>query len=149
MGPTCGLSGTDRTQVGPMLPPWTLLSRLLSICKPEIVLIYSKCAMLGTYKTSKNKAVETNKPQICNWYQWIHQAPKSIDGVSFADVMYYIVENTYMYFRSTSHMWCGCLWENVWWPYSVRVQWTGNGKLTLEINFSYMVIPMLHGLSWY
>ena len=27
MGPTWGLSGADRTQVGPMLAPWTLLSR--------------------------------------------------------------------------------------------------------------------------
>ena len=26
MGPTWGLSGVDRTQVGPMLAPWTLLS---------------------------------------------------------------------------------------------------------------------------
>ena len=29
MGPTCGPSGADRTQVGPMLAPWTLLSRML------------------------------------------------------------------------------------------------------------------------
>ena len=28
MGPTWGLSGADRTQVGPMLAPWTLLSGL-------------------------------------------------------------------------------------------------------------------------
>ena len=28
MGPTCGPSGADRTQVGPMLAPWTLLSGL-------------------------------------------------------------------------------------------------------------------------
>ena len=28
MGPTWGPSGADRTQVGPMLAPWTLLSRL-------------------------------------------------------------------------------------------------------------------------
>ena len=30
MGPTWGPSGADRTQVGPMLAPWTLLSVLLS-----------------------------------------------------------------------------------------------------------------------
>ena len=29
MGPAWGPSGADRTQVGPMLPPWTLLSGLL------------------------------------------------------------------------------------------------------------------------
>ena len=31
MGPTWGPSGADRTQVGPMLAPWTLLSGGLSI----------------------------------------------------------------------------------------------------------------------
>ena len=31
MGPTWGPSGADRTEVGPMLAPWTLLSGLLSI----------------------------------------------------------------------------------------------------------------------
>ena len=31
MGPTWGPSGTNRTQVGPMLAPWTLLSGLLFI----------------------------------------------------------------------------------------------------------------------
>ena len=31
MGPTWGPPGADRTQVGPMLAPWTLLSGLLSI----------------------------------------------------------------------------------------------------------------------
>ena len=29
MGPTCGPSGADRTQVGPMLVPWTLLSGVI------------------------------------------------------------------------------------------------------------------------
>ena len=29
MGPTWGPSGTDKTQVGPMLAPWTLLSKLV------------------------------------------------------------------------------------------------------------------------
>ena len=31
MGPTWGPSGADRTQVGPMLAPWTLLSVIVSI----------------------------------------------------------------------------------------------------------------------
>ena len=31
MGPTWGPSGADRTQVGPMLAPWTLLSGLLGL----------------------------------------------------------------------------------------------------------------------
>ena len=31
MGPTCGPSGTDRTQVGPFLTPWILLSGLIIV----------------------------------------------------------------------------------------------------------------------
>ena len=33
MGPTWGPSGADRTQVGPMLAPWTLLSGMFFNCK--------------------------------------------------------------------------------------------------------------------
>ena len=37
MGPTWGPSGADRTQVGPMLAPWTLLSGLLPLqCQADI-----------------------------------------------------------------------------------------------------------------
>ena len=35
MGQTWGPSGTDRTQVGPMLAPWTLLSRLRVCYQPR------------------------------------------------------------------------------------------------------------------
>ena len=35
MGPTWGPSGADRTQVGPILAPWTLLSRVFLISKSE------------------------------------------------------------------------------------------------------------------
>ena len=45
MGPTCDPSGADRTQVGPMLAPWTLLCGYLT-CEiytcmhlPEVILI--------------------------------------------------------------------------------------------------------------
>ena len=36
MGPTLGPSGADRTQVGPMLAPWTLLSGSLLSVEPWI-----------------------------------------------------------------------------------------------------------------
>ena len=38
MGPTWGPSGTDRTQVGPMLAPWTLLSGWFNICSVSCAL---------------------------------------------------------------------------------------------------------------
>ena len=33
MGPTWGTTGSDRTQVGPMLDPWTLLSGMRITCR--------------------------------------------------------------------------------------------------------------------
>ena len=41
MGPTWGSPGADRTQVGPMLAPWTLLSGVLTLrykIKPPFIL---------------------------------------------------------------------------------------------------------------
>ena len=38
MGPTWGPSGADRTQAGPMLAPWTLLSRYLHQCWYVVIL---------------------------------------------------------------------------------------------------------------
>ena len=46
MGPTWGPSGADRTQVGPMLAPWTLLSsRTATTIKRDImiILVYLQC----------------------------------------------------------------------------------------------------------
>ena len=40
MGPTWGPSGADRTQVGPLLAQWTLLSGIFRI---SFIAIYSKC----------------------------------------------------------------------------------------------------------
>ena len=47
-GPTWGPSGTDRTQVGPMLVPWTLLSGILSI---GIVLFNQRRQQRKPYQT--------------------------------------------------------------------------------------------------
>ena len=41
MGPTWGPSGADRTQVGPMLAPWTLLSGM----------VYLLCPLYSTYSS--------------------------------------------------------------------------------------------------
>ena len=52
-GPTWGPSGADRTQVGPMLAPWTLLSGLLTVAPLGSILHTSKyLAYLGRDKWS-------------------------------------------------------------------------------------------------
>ena len=47
MGPTWGTSGADRTQVGPMLAPWTLLSGMLfleiELPTKNFINIFSRC----------------------------------------------------------------------------------------------------------
>ena len=40
MGPTCGPSGADRTQVGPMTAPWTLLSGLTQPNVTRVMIYY-------------------------------------------------------------------------------------------------------------
>ena len=49
MGPTWGPSGADRTQVGPMLAPWTLLSGMLSREKKLVIIFTWKgsCDVFG------------------------------------------------------------------------------------------------------
>ena len=55
MGPTWGPSGADRTQVGPMLAPWTLLSGhtcyWLSCCALITLLVDFKICLLGEQYT--------------------------------------------------------------------------------------------------
>ena len=53
MGPTWGPSGADRTQVGPMLAPWTLLPGIFRI---SFIAIYSKCNLFHcTYKKKSSE----------------------------------------------------------------------------------------------
>ena len=56
MGPTWGPSGADRTQVGPMLAPWTLLSGLIAITSVEECIV--------TYPTVPYSLVA-----LCIWRQ--------------------------------------------------------------------------------
>ena len=56
MGPTWGPSGADRTKVGSMLAPWTLLSGKLSnkksICRWHVILMLLVCTNLLTATSS-------------------------------------------------------------------------------------------------
>ena len=48
MGPSWGPSGADRTQVGPMLAPWTLLSGVIYSSMDSIIWKLSWHTLLGT-----------------------------------------------------------------------------------------------------
>ena len=70
MGPTLGPSGADRTQVGPMLTPWILLSVYISsentIYTIELLsyLIYSRwCTIYGSQLTvtRRTRRIKTHK----------------------------------------------------------------------------------------
>ena len=73
MGPTWGPSGADRTQVGPMMAPWTLLSGMVCKFKKECFAYFSN--VLIKFVTSKEyvKAIKTCiRPTDCiKWnYNW-------------------------------------------------------------------------------
>ena len=75
MGPTWGPSGADRTQVSPMLAPWTLLSGMFTNTKPA----------LGYFKTvscSRDVVYETLTWQTAQ-FSWnggnYHLTPNRLD----------------------------------------------------------------------
>ena len=60
MGPMWGLSGADRTQVGPMLAPWTLLSGML--CNPwDIALTFINYSSIWTRRVLQIEG-------LCRWF---------------------------------------------------------------------------------
>ena len=64
IGPTWGPSGADRTQVGPMLAPWTLLSR-------SVLLQFDKDRMYGYIDWSSSPSINCLRAEIhrtcCYW----------------------------------------------------------------------------------
>ena len=66
MGPTWGPSGADRTQVGPMLAPWTLLSGILRRVVPltyAYIVIHMGLIIASIILTSSNQDVSAK----CTW----------------------------------------------------------------------------------
>ena len=59
MGPTWGPSGADRTQVGPMLAPWTLLSGKSSLVHCGWLVFYLYVPLLST-ETRKRHRIKAN-----------------------------------------------------------------------------------------
>ena len=71
MGPTWGPSGADRTQVGPMLAPWTLLSGTAQRCEHIDDVIFS-AIWISRYSHQTNyvrKRSEGRQPILC--YCWV------------------------------------------------------------------------------
>ena len=66
MGPTWGPSGSDRTQVGPMLAPWILLSR------------YIYCVILNFTCTQGWKRTHGIGKQPTFWKKWCKRFPWEI-----------------------------------------------------------------------
>ena len=73
MGPTWGPSGADRTQVGPMLAPWTLLSGLTSVCSVSLVLIgvEGNCNFITSYKLCPWQWCNIMNSNLMNWHVYI------------------------------------------------------------------------------
>ena len=70
MGPTRGPSGADRTQVGPMLGPWTLLSG--NTCKDEFILKWVLTSHYNNQKVMNFGSIALTFPVI-GMIQWSTQ----------------------------------------------------------------------------
>ena len=82
MGPTWDPSGADRTQVGPMLIPWTLLSGILQF-QPDVWIskLVSIIISLVCIHNDTAKYISILRLRICTiffiniglfWVMWIH-----------------------------------------------------------------------------
>ena len=72
MGPTWGPSGADRTQVGPMLAPWTLLSGMFYSMLSGHSFPYCEaiCSKDRTYIGSRNSLIHcTATPVVLNSFK--------------------------------------------------------------------------------
>ena len=72
MGPTKGPHGADRTQVGRMLAPWTLLSGLFPVCTSRIR--YTCHTLMTRFQYT---VARTKLSPFCKRHIWIHLFLKS------------------------------------------------------------------------
>ena len=70
MGPTWGPSGADRTQVGPMLAPWTLLSGI--VLQPSTPYLLANKATASSDATSPSiPGTEIKFPLWLTYWDWV------------------------------------------------------------------------------
>ena len=70
MGPTWGPPGTDRTQVGPMLAPWSLLSGVVNTVIVD-GLVPSRIDMMVFVRIHTNWGTQNKFPNShCAWHAW-------------------------------------------------------------------------------
>ena len=121
MGPTWGPAGTDRTQVGPMLAPWTLLSG--SVCQFQIWPACKWCLLKDVLKSLKKDEMLQGKPskEFDNGQQTSSCMPMMASDVTCAsfDAMFWFDTGwLYPYYSGLLHcpgaiIWLSqCQWSN-------------------------------------
>ena len=114
MGPTWGPSGADRTQVGPMLAPLTLLSGpIIEITIPYLYIMGKLCEYCVKYWPCYDETCLLYKPYIKR--RWYFQIKSRI---------------RYQAYSGFQQTWWRCLWHS-------RASFTSNN---ITHNFMYFVI---------
>ena len=118
MGPTWGPSGADRTQVGPMLAPWTLLSGVLSMVNRRRTNV--PVQWLGIYR-SHHRYVKINIRKgelwLCNF--WIPVGKHTTTPIK---IRYPKMSHQTMY-----------LYANSWAGHATRISILRGTMLSMEI----------------
>ena len=118
MGPTWGLSGADRTQVGLMLAPWTLLSGSMLVRAPDVYdcfLMFNKWTTLNadshmTFNTCIYERVDgwvggwikTHTFLILRIHIWLHSRRLNIVALCATESVcsYYIYQESNQYTKN-------------------------------------------------
>ena len=134
MGPTWGPSGADRTQIGPMLAPWTLLPGLFfSACQNNWFhpclsgMFYWHCSAYCCHSTIK-KLNDTGK-----WITWINLFVINIQ-ILFCNGKSYL--GKYVSPKYTSHTWL-----------SVAIYCEGPGVVTVNFKGPAQILGCIRPLA--
>ena len=84
MGPTWGQSGADRTQVGPMLAPWTLLSWVSFVCPNSDVYLSGTVVMYAIwYIAPRTKGTRLNF--VYFWRSYGNAKTQSVASINLSN----------------------------------------------------------------
>ena len=83
MGPSRGPSGADRTRVGPMLVPWTLLSETFR-------LVFINITPTARRQTEYTRGVIATNIQLILWKLWLSHATPTGSGIFLISFIYFI-----------------------------------------------------------
>ena len=138
MGPTWGSSGADRTQVGPMLAPWTLLSGLVN----SAYFFYWN----GSFLSSHSPDISNLSPQFHNkntgtywmWFMYTEQLNNALG--EFGSVFLKSKPNPF-YLKMDLDL--ENIWSCLYWT-TYKIKWYSNTNLSDKIWIKWSCLYWTH-----